>query len=176
MINQQLLEYIRAQIKVGASKEDIKKTLASGGWNEQDATEAFMAIEGVQVPSVPLRPAAAPPSVSATGVPIAAPRPVAIPIPISTPPVVVQKRSNWRLVLGIILAVFLLAIAGGVYAVMTYPGLADYVPAPLQDLLRGTPPVETPPTSEEQPIPSPTETATTTLPAATSTPTTTTSH
>ncbi len=174
MINQQLLEYIRAQIKAGASKEDIKKTLASGGWNEQDATEAFMAIEGVQVPSVPLRPAVAPPSVSTAGVPIAAPRPVAIPIPVSTPPVM-QKKSSWRLVLALILVVFLLAIAGGVYAVMTYPGLADYVPAPLQDLLRGTPPVETPPTSEEQVVLPPTETATTTESAATSTPTTTTS-
>lgn len=45
MINQQLLNYIRQQLGVGATKESIKTALISQGWSEQDVTEGFTVIE-----------------------------------------------------------------------------------------------------------------------------------
>lgn len=56
MINEELLSYTRGQLKAGASREDIKKALATGGWSEQDVKEAFDAIDGVMVPPVPVAP------------------------------------------------------------------------------------------------------------------------
>src|SRR5437868_4076607 len=50
MINQQLLDYVRAQRTSGLSKEAITQALAAGGWTPNDVNEAFMAIEGVRTP------------------------------------------------------------------------------------------------------------------------------
>jgi len=61
MINEDLLSYTRGQLKAGATRDDIKKALATGGWSEQDAKEAFDAIDGVMVPPaapVPMAPKA----------------------------------------------------------------------------------------------------------------------
>jgi hypothetical protein len=44
MINEQLLDYIRQHLSAGEAKEDIKETLVTQGWNEQDVNEAFAAI------------------------------------------------------------------------------------------------------------------------------------
>ncbi len=56
MINQQLLDYIRQQVAVGVSREDITKALASSGWNPLDVQEAFAALrqQGFLVPSAPI--------------------------------------------------------------------------------------------------------------------------
>jgi len=41
MINSQLFDYVRQQLAVGVTKEQLQKTLASQGWNEQDINGAF---------------------------------------------------------------------------------------------------------------------------------------
>lgn len=60
MANPQLLDYIRQQLSVGATKVDIQKTLATQGWNDKDVGEAFSAIEtkvspvvAISVPAIP---------------------------------------------------------------------------------------------------------------------------
>ena len=45
MINPQLLEYVRQQLATGVSEDVLKKALVTQGWNEQDASEAFGAVE-----------------------------------------------------------------------------------------------------------------------------------
>ena len=64
MINEELLSYIRGQLKAGASRDDIKKALATGGWSEQDAKEAFDAIDGVVKPPAPPVPMAPKPFIA----------------------------------------------------------------------------------------------------------------
>lgn len=51
MINQQLLEYIRQQLAAGVAKEEVKKALATQGWNEQDINEGFATLEKPQAPT-----------------------------------------------------------------------------------------------------------------------------
>ena len=44
MTNQQLLDYIRQQLTAGVARENIKTSLISQGWSEQDITEGFITI------------------------------------------------------------------------------------------------------------------------------------
>ncbi|HTE49080.1 MAG TPA: hypothetical protein VK675_04190 [Candidatus Paceibacterota bacterium] len=45
MINPQLLDYIRHQLALGITRENIKKALMSQNWSEQDVNEGFITIE-----------------------------------------------------------------------------------------------------------------------------------
>jgi len=56
MLNQKLLDYIKQQLQQGISKEQIKNSLTSSGWEEQDVDEAFSFISNPvsQSSSVPL--------------------------------------------------------------------------------------------------------------------------
>ena len=134
MINPQLLEYIRAQRAAGLSKDAITQALAAGGWNSQDANEAFMAIEGVKTPPPP--PPAAPgpaaprtitppPTTPAMQQPMGGqmqpmggqmgttppaavqPRPMMAASELSTAPGGVKKRRKWPWILLIILLVII---------------------------------------------------------------------
>jgi hypothetical protein len=54
MVNPELLNYVRGQLGAGISRDQIKKALATGGWSDQDASDAFNVIDGVRLPpSVP---------------------------------------------------------------------------------------------------------------------------
>jgi len=44
MINQQLLDYIKQQLQQGVSKEEVKNSLMSGGWQAQDIEEGFSSV------------------------------------------------------------------------------------------------------------------------------------
>jgi hypothetical protein len=50
MITPELQAYIRQQLGTGTTKEVIKQNLFTQGWNEQDLSEAFLAVENVQFP------------------------------------------------------------------------------------------------------------------------------
>jgi len=70
MVNQQLLDYVRQQLAAGVAKPSLIQALAGQGWNAQDISEAFAAIEGAH--------------------PIPAPTPAPIPTPSSVQPSVMQ--------------------------------------------------------------------------------------
>ena len=53
MINSQLFDYVRQQLAVGVTKEQLQKTLASQGWNEQDVDEVFTTLEKNSITPVP---------------------------------------------------------------------------------------------------------------------------
>ncbi len=44
MVNQQLLDYIKQQLKQGVSREQIRSSLMANGWQEADINEAFVSI------------------------------------------------------------------------------------------------------------------------------------
>jgi uncharacterized RDD family membrane protein YckC/type II secretory pathway pseudopilin PulG len=54
MINPQLLDYVRQQQTAGISKEDIRKSLTTQGWSEQDLNEVFAAVAPVAANAVPV--------------------------------------------------------------------------------------------------------------------------
>src|SRR3989344_7102603 len=53
MINQKIEEYVKARQASGVTREDIRKALLIGGWNEKDIGEAFAAADGTRVPAAP---------------------------------------------------------------------------------------------------------------------------
>lgn len=50
MPNQQLIDYVKEQLKRGASQEEIKKALLANGWQEQAIGEAFDASAKASIP------------------------------------------------------------------------------------------------------------------------------
>ncbi len=52
MISKDIIDYIKAQIDKGQSKEDVKKALVSAGWQQMDIDEAFKYVES----GIPLAP------------------------------------------------------------------------------------------------------------------------
>ena len=57
MINQQILDYIKQQIQQGVSREQIKSSLMTNGWQASDIEEGFNAI-GSGSSNIPLAPLA----------------------------------------------------------------------------------------------------------------------
>lgn len=55
MANQQLVDYIKAQLKAGVTKPDLQKAITTAGWSMQDSNEGFMSAEG-KVPAAPAVP------------------------------------------------------------------------------------------------------------------------
>ncbi len=51
-MSQQFNDFIRRQLSMGATPEDIKKALATGTWSESDIEEALKSISGAQDPIV----------------------------------------------------------------------------------------------------------------------------
>ena len=45
MVNQQLLDYVRQQLAVGVSTEQVKKVASGAGWLEPDIDQAFLALQ-----------------------------------------------------------------------------------------------------------------------------------
>lgn len=45
MVNQQLLDYLREQLKAGVSRENVKSSLLNVGWQESDINEAFETLD-----------------------------------------------------------------------------------------------------------------------------------
>jgi len=67
MVNQQLSDYIKQQIKEGVSEGDIKKALLKNGWSDVDIDGALsVLLAPASVSSVPVPPPIATPSPSAT--------------------------------------------------------------------------------------------------------------
>lgn len=62
MTNQQILDYIKQQIQQGVSREQIKNSLLTNGWQAQDIEEGF---NNIDVPNIPTAYSAAP--VAASG-------------------------------------------------------------------------------------------------------------
>ena len=50
MINQQILDYIKQQLQQGVSREQIKSSLITNGWSENDINEAFATLSTNSVP------------------------------------------------------------------------------------------------------------------------------
>ncbi|MDD5221377.1 MAG: hypothetical protein PHV47_02130 [Candidatus Pacebacteria bacterium] len=55
MITQQLIDFIKDQLKQGKSEEDIKQTLLLQGWKEEDLNQGFFTVKnpGMDIPSPP---------------------------------------------------------------------------------------------------------------------------
>src|SRR3989344_8476776 len=49
MINQQILDYIKQQLQQGISKEQIKSSLMTNGWQAQDIEEGFNNIDAPNI-------------------------------------------------------------------------------------------------------------------------------
>src|SRR3989338_8778048 len=62
MVNQQILDYIRQQMQQGVSREQIKSSLMTNGWQAQDIEEGF---NNIDAPNIPTAYSAAP--VAASG-------------------------------------------------------------------------------------------------------------
>lgn len=56
MANQQLVDYIKSQLKLGVTKEDLQKAIVAAGWSSQESVDAFLAAEG-KAPPMPASPA-----------------------------------------------------------------------------------------------------------------------
>jgi cell division protein FtsB len=64
MANQQLIDYLKEQLKAGANKEDLKKTLLNVGWSAVDIEDAFNAIElETKTPPIVIQPEVSKPEV-----------------------------------------------------------------------------------------------------------------
>lgn len=72
MTTPQLLDYVRQQLAAGVSRDDLKKTLVTQGWSEQDINEALATVETkAPAPAMPQQTQAPARSVSQTqGVPV----------------------------------------------------------------------------------------------------------
>lgn len=46
MINQQILDYVKQQMQIGVSQEQIKNSLVANGWQASDVQEAFSVLSG----------------------------------------------------------------------------------------------------------------------------------
>lgn len=57
MVNQQMLDYIKQQIQQGVSREQIKSSLLTNGWQAQDIEEGF---NNITIPNMPTAYSAAP--------------------------------------------------------------------------------------------------------------------
>jgi hypothetical protein len=175
MINQQLLEYVRAQRAAGLPKEAIIQALAAGGWTTQDVNEAFMAIDGVRTPPPPPPPVqpvtprviVPPPGAQlpSDGVqrsvplttPPPTPRPVLATSEFSTAPMAMKKarRGAGTWIAAILILVFVCVGLFGLLAYLNPALVASYIPAvemffpapqPAQtEETTGTNPPETPP-------------------------------
>ncbi len=154
MINQQLLDYVRAQRSSGLSKEAITQALAAGGWSANDVNEAFMAIEGVKTPPPPpapiaptmprtiVPPAQTPVQTQAQPLPQITPAPTIAPRPTSTPTTtprpaaqefktatVHKKRGVGAIIaMSILILVLLGMIAVGALAFLNPLLVASYIP------------------------------------------------
>ena len=62
MVNQQMLDYIKQQMQQGVSREQIKSSLMTNGWQAQDIEEGF---NNIDAPTIPTAYSAAP--VAASG-------------------------------------------------------------------------------------------------------------
>ena len=58
MINQQILDFIKQQLQQGVSREQIKSSLMTNGWSENDINEAFtnLSNNSVPLPQSPMSP------------------------------------------------------------------------------------------------------------------------
>ena len=61
MINQQLLDFINGQLKLGLTKEKITSDLLANGWNAQDVEEGFRSLVTPNIPA-PVQPSATQPA------------------------------------------------------------------------------------------------------------------
>ena len=107
MVTQELLEYIRGELAKGLTRDEIHRTLISGGgWTEDDLSEAFsVPVPDVPVPEVagsvePERPALIP-ATSAAG----SPTPILISAPISKT-ISSSHLSLWQDLIFIVIGLF----------------------------------------------------------------------
>lgn len=147
MVNQQLLEYVRAQRTAGLSKEAIIKAAAPGGWTPEDLQEVFDTLDGVKKPPVaPLQPPPAPHTPAPAAAPVPEPmqprvitpppqpagkppmtspavqpmqRPVVSPAEVTTAPVARRSLKGLYITLGIVVGILVLA-AGGYFFVWPF--------------------------------------------------------
>jgi len=140
MVDESLLEYVRAMLATGASREVIVAQLETGGWTAQDAVEAFTALESVPVAkhipapepepvSVPeIQPQPAAPLFVASSAPASASEPLPQPFIPSTPqmqtmPAPVLPANSRALVVPMIaLAVVVLLAGASAYAYLREVG------------------------------------------------------
>lgn len=195
MINQQLLDYVRAQRSAGLSKEAITQALAAGGWTQTDVTEAFMALDGVKTPPPPPPPsptaAPMPPRVIVpppttppiqtgsiggaampTMAPVSQPRPSFASAEFSTAPV--RRRSSLSFY---ILLLILIVLVGGGAAIYLNPSLLNSITPYFKSFFPEITKDEDVPAVNQTPVnplPMASSTDTTLVPQSTTTPATTT--
>lgn len=163
MANQQLVDYIKSQLAVGVTKDDLRRAIADAGWTSADAQGAFDVVEG-KAPALPVMPLASPKASqgAAPGTPIQA-RPVSPGMPVLTPVRRPRRRHKYLPWLLLALALFVL-LGAAIYFVPTLRDIAGWY-------LEGMP--QTPNTSALVPVQEPVTAATSTQTTATSTATST---
>ena len=135
MINEQLVQYVRAQRTNGLTKEAITAALAEGGWTSTDVNEAFMAIDGVSTPPPTPKPTPVAPrtiipppgAAPVTSTPIGNISSTPLERPTMAPSELTgasapKKKSSWFLIILILLFVFI--IGGGIAVAVFNPALA----------------------------------------------------
>ncbi len=56
MVQQQIIEYIKSQLKLGVSRDDVKNALVGTGWLAQDVEDSIKSAEGVSAVTKPQEP------------------------------------------------------------------------------------------------------------------------
>ncbi len=80
MITKDLLDFVRAQLSRGVSRDGITASLVTQGWTPADVQEAFSAIDAPVAPVAPQQPAPAPAPVQATA-PVVSAAPIVAAMP-----------------------------------------------------------------------------------------------
>lgn len=172
MANQQLVDYIKAQLAAGVTKPDLQKAVTTAGWSMQDSNEAFLVAEGKapmvsQAPAQPMQPVQpvqmaqpAPATIRPMGAVAATPNPRI------TPQIEMPERSPARsLWLWVVLAVVLL-FAAAAAAYQYVPAVHDIVTFYLGGGVPVTPTPAAAQTDQTPVAPAP-DTASTTAPGGT---------
>jgi len=193
MANQQLVDYIKSQVKAGVTKEDLVKAIQAAGWSSQDMQDAFAVSEG-KAPATPVQSMA--PVQPAAAQPVQPVQPQAQPVqpipsqvqttqpaarPAATPRAAIdidaaERAPLWRNVWlwVVVAAVVLIVLIGVAYAFV--PAVKDivhyYLGGGVQASTEQTALPEQPAAAQSQPIPTatttPGATASSTTPAAAS--------
>ncbi|MES2203162.1 MAG: hypothetical protein V4474_02500 [Patescibacteria group bacterium] len=165
MANQQLVDYIKAQVAAGVSRLDLEKAVTSAGWSPKDSAEAFAVAEG-RAPAAPVVPQAP--------VTPAAPRPIAPVQPQPMRPATVQmdvvrapRSLMWLWVLLGIVVIGIIAAAAYFFVPQVQTVVGFYLgqaplEAPYTPPTTYVPPVDVATTTNTAPIVPPATTTSTT--------------
>lgn len=154
MANPQLVDYIKSQLAVGVTKDDLRKAIADAGWTSADAQAAFDVVEG-KAPTMPVVPIPRPqPPQPKPMTPI---QPAIQPVnPQMMPaqqvrPVVRPRRRHRYLPWLLVILLIVIVLAAAVYFVPSLRTMAASFMGPPKSTATLVPVQETPaPTSQDE--------------------------